>query len=196
MSVVPRCKECNKMYKRNEVNEYGLCSKCLVEKVNIKVDKFQIHTAGEEQPFNPQEIMPEGMEIDAPYNDKSVDENIINLTNANIKHEQINKGTVKPGQAIRTRFAELIGKGLITDAVLLALTNKEETAKTLGIRYAFLKALDITVSIKETTWVSGHARYSSRPIEIDGKQYVMTNDLYSKSLPRFMEWADSIDKNK
>lgn len=193
MDAVPRCKECSKMYKRNEVNEYGLCPKCLVVKVDIEADKVEALRVIEKQPCNPHELLPEGMKYDVL--DQSANVKMIDFTNAN-KNQEKAQGTVKPGEAIRKRFAEIVGKGLITDTVLHVLTNREETVKTFGIRYAFLREFNSNIPIKEITWVSGNARYSSKPIEIKGKKYLITNDLYSKSLPRFMEWADSVEENK
>ncbi len=65
-----------------------------------------------------------------------------------------------------------------------------------GVQYAFLREFNPNVSIKEITYVNGNARYSSKPVEINGKQYLITNELYSKTLHKFLEWADSIEMGR
>lgn len=155
---VPRCKECNKLYKRTEENEHGLCPKCL-ELTAKAIGGAEAD--GSDQQANP---MPEPQ-----------------------------PEAIKPGQAIRNRFTQLIEQGLITNEVLAVLLDREATAKATGIRYAFLKEYDADRSIKEITYINGSARYSSKPVTINGKQYLITNDLYKATVPKFIDWADSLN---
>lgn len=155
----PRCKECNKLFKKSEANEASLCPTCLSK-------------ASEPEGQGSNEKMPE----------------ISDKTN----HTETN--TVRPGQAIRDKFYTLVSDGKITDEIIEGLTDKESTAKLLGIRYALLKEFDANVPIKELTYIKGSARYSSKPVEINGKEYLITNDLYYKNLLKFMEWAEEVSK--
>ena len=146
--LVPRCKVCNKLYKKSEENEYGLCPKCLAEKQST--------------------------------NDNNNSQPVVEV--------------VKPGQAIRERFVKLIEDKKINDEIILILTSTEQTKSILKIRYAFLIEYDSTKDIKEQSYIKGHARYYSKPIEINDKQYLITNDLYKRNVENFMQWADSLSK--
>ncbi len=150
----PRCKECNKLFKKSEASEYDLCPTCLSKL-----------TEPEQQNSNEEDELQEN----------------------NIK-------IIRPGQAIRNTFFILANSGKITDEILAILTDKESTAKLLGIRYAFLKEFSPNIPIKEMTYIKGCARYSSKPIEINNKKYLLTNDLYSKNIPRFIELAEILNK--
>lgn len=143
---VPRCLECNKLYKKSEANEHGLCRKCLTEKYAV-------------------------------------------LENTLIEEEV----KVKPGQIIRKAFLKLVAGNKETEVILSILTDQVATFKELGVRYAFLKEFNPDVPIKELTYVKSHARYSSKPIDVNGKRYLVTNDLYSKDVPKFLAWIKQFD---
>lgn len=98
---------------------------------------------------------------------------------------------IKPGNLIRKVFLKLVEQGKVTDLVIASLTSEEATKRDLGIRYPFLKEYDPSVSIKELTYIKGHSRYSSKIYEINGKQYLITNDLYKKNVERFVMWIES-----
>ncbi len=172
-NLIPRCKACSKLYKRTEENQLGLCPPCLRK-------QEEVSHANENSEMS-------GQDIDVYLGDKQ------ELLDNGESSEAIER-EIRPGYAIRQRFLELISQQFITNEVLNMLMDKEETGKTLGIRYPFLKAYNPDVSIKEITYINGNARYSSKPIEISDKQYLITNDLYAKNVPRFMEWANSISK--
>ena len=159
----PRCKECNKLFKKSEANEYELCPTCLSKLTE-----------------------PEGQNTEI--------QDIVRFNRVESEQKQANNVVVRAGQAIRDRFFMLISDGKITDEIIAVLVDKEGTAKLLGIRYAFLKVFNANVPIKELTYINGSARYSAKPVEINGKQYLITNDLYTKNLLRFMEWAKEISK--
>ena len=103
------------------------------------------------------------------------------------------KTEVKPGKIIREAFMNLVSEDLINSQVLTDFQNKNFILKNTGIKYAFLKKIDSTKDIKEQTLVNGKARYSSKPITINGEQYLVTNDLYVKNVERFMVLAKSFE---
>lgn len=160
---VPRCKECNRLYKKTEANQYDLCPTCLAKRNSIN----------------------DGGGAFMEENQKKVE-----YDNLVVENEPANK--MRPGKLIRDKFNELIRDAVITDDVLLILTTKDRTMEAFGVRYAFLKEHISDISIKELTHVGKHARYSSKPIEINGKKYLMTNDLYEKTVPYFMKWVEKI----
>lgn len=159
---VPRCLVCNRLYRKSDVNEHGLCPKCLTEKVG------------------------------APETGEA---GVVAVNNQSKQKEVVEEIKVGPGRAIRDAFSRLVIDGKVTDSVLSILTDSEATARELGIRYAFLKEFNPDVPIKELTYVKSHARYSSKPIVVNDKQYLVTNDLYSKNVSRFIKWADNIGQN-
>ncbi|SDM95508.1 hypothetical protein SAMN04488502_10985 [Dendrosporobacter quercicolus] len=173
MNLVPRCKACNKLYKKNEANEFDLYPNCLSK----QSDERQASEGADVAGTTIEEFTSKGeLENEAESGINTAD---------HLK-------PLKPGQTIRHRFLELVTQRRITAEVLGLLLDKDSTAKTLGIRYPFLKAYNPDVSIKEITYINGNARYSSNPVIVNGNQYLITNDLYAKNLTRFLEWADSL----
>lgn len=101
---------------------------------------------------------------------------------------------VRPGEAVRDRFKELLAGGKITTEVLATLSDKEGS-KACGVRYAFVKEFNPDVPLKDITFINGAARYSSTPkVEILGKTYLITNDIYKTTVPKFFAWADELGK--
>lgn len=163
---VPRCVECNRLYKKSEVNERSLCPKCIDEKIHeMKADALSSEN----------ELK----------NEQLVD-------TLSIKPEE---KKAKPGQVIREAFLRLVVDGKITPFVLSVLVDKEATSKDIGIRYAFLREFDSSAPIQELTYVKGHARYSSKPVVIGEGQYLITNDLYKTTVPKFFKWVETLSKD-
>jgi hypothetical protein len=202
---LPRCKECNRLLKKKDINEQTLCPKCLDKTLGTKlvgvlnlepevIQLKQINTEVREEPLQiEQDTEPSNDEQTTDTSDtqherppEDVKPKPINEQSAEVK--------VKPGQAIRDKFMELVSEGKITEEYIFELSTKEVTAQLFSVRYPFLKEFNPNVSIKEITYVNGHARYSSKPITIGGRQYLITNDLYSKTVPKFSEWADNLSK--
>ena len=98
----------------------------------------------------------------------------------------------KPGKAIREAFMNLVSNGLINEQTLADFQDKNFILKNAGIKYAFLKKVDSAIILKEQVKVNGKARYSSKPITIDNRQYLVTNDLYAKNVERFFALAESL----
>ncbi len=157
----PRCCECNRLYKKTNINQQGLCPKCLAKTVDTEITELS-------EVLLESQITPEF---------------------ANIENF-----TLKAGQVIRSRFMELINEGKITKEYIFELSTKEGTTQFFGVRYPFLKEFNHGVPIKELTYVKGHARYSSKPVTIGAQQYLITNDLYKTTVPKFFDWAQSLSK--
>lgn len=162
---VPRCMECNRLYKKSEVNERGLCPKCVDEKISE-------------------------LKTDANSNDNELEHQQLAVNQSS----SIEETKAKPGQVIREAFLQFVADGKITASVLSVLVDREATSKDIGIRYAFLKEFDANIPIKELTYVKGHARYSSKPVTIDDRQYLITNDLYKNTVRKFFEWVQTLSK--
>lgn len=100
---------------------------------------------------------------------------------------------VKPGKAVREAFMNLVDAGVVNGQVLTDFQDKEFILKHTGIKYAFIKEVDANVDLKEQTFVYGKARYSTKPLTIGGKQYLVTNDIYAKNVDRFMNLVKSFE---
>ena len=91
--------------------------------------------------------------------------------------------TVSVNKIIRNVVNAAVASGKLTDEVLRKLTDKQFTLKKLGgIKYTFFKEIDIEDDIKAQLMVNGRARYSKKLIEINGRSFAMTNDLYAKNI--------------
>lgn len=113
-------------------------------------------------------------------------------TKPEIQEPKVEEPKVKAGLVIRDRFQSLINEGKINEEVLKIITDTELTKTNLGIRYAFLLEYDGTKSVKEQGSINGHIRYSSKVFEVSGKQYLITNDIYSRNVEKFMNWSNSL----
>lgn len=114
-------------------------------------------------------------------------------TTESTKVEEIEK-PLKPGQVIRQRFQKLIETGKITEECIFQLSTKQGTVQFFGVRYPFLITYDGTKTVKEQATINGHVRYGSKPITIDGKEYLVCNDLYDRTVPKFIEWSQTIEQ--
>lgn len=96
------------------------------------------------------------------------------------------------GKIVRETFASVIDK--LTPETVTALQDKEYTFKTFGIRFPFIKPIDPVdnTAIKEQLRIKGRARYSSSLLSIQGNTYAITNDIYSQSVPKVLDWAKAI----
>ena len=95
----------------------------------------------------------------------------------------------KPAKRIREMFAAMMAKGIDAE-VVMNLCDKDFSAQQFYLRYAFLKKIDSATALKEQTHINGKARYSVQLLAINGEQYVMTNDIYSKNFAPFKEWME------
>ena len=84
---------------------------------------------------------------------------------------------------IRSAVMTAVANGKLTDEVLRKLTDKQFTLKKLGgIKYTFFKEIDIEDDIKAQLMVNNRHRYSKKLIEVNGRSFAMTNDLYAKNI--------------
>lgn len=100
--------------------------------------------------------------------------------------------TIKAGTAIREKFQQLVNEGKVTDDVLKILTDTELTKQHTSIRYAFLLEYDGNRTVKDQGSINGHIRYSSKLYEVNDKTYLMTNDIYSRNIEKFMNWSNGL----
>jgi len=187
---LPSCKECNRILKNRDINERGLCPKCLAIKIaqveNGKVDTIAEYEVSEQVMVSEQVDTTEYTESTEQIEAQN-DSQVIDATTDK-------QPKIKAGQAIRDKFMELVAEGKITEEYIFELSTKEGTAKLFGVRYPFLLEYDGTKTVKEQTYINGHSRYTSKPVNMGDRQYLITNDIYAKTVSKFMVWADSLDK--
>ena len=105
---------------------------------------------------------------------------------------EIVNGGQAAGERIRAAFKSAVDNGKIDDELVQNMQDKIWTKETLGLKYALLK--DITDCTPEEIRVKlyednkngkTNARYLSRTkYEINGRQYIITNDMYTKDLAK------------
>ena len=97
---------------------------------------------------------------------------------------------VSNAKIIRDIFVTLVESGQITDQILTYLIDKQYALNNFGgMKYAFLRAIDINSSIHDQVVINGRARYSTKIIKINNKHYSMTNDIYPKNCESFKAWS-------
>lgn len=159
----PICVDCNKFYSGKKLTEEqrrvaemtGLCPACqerLADK--IPTEPIKVEVISNTVP-NTEDATPDTAEVKA----------------------------VSANKVIRNIVNSAVASGKLTDEVLRKLTDKQFTLKKLGgIKYTFFKEIDIEDDIKAQLMVNGRARYSKKLIEINGRSFAMTNDLYAKNI--------------
>jgi Zn finger protein HypA/HybF involved in hydrogenase expression len=121
----------------------------------------------------------------------------LEVTPTKIKKSASNKVKVestgeKPGKVIRDKFMALVSSNKVDNTLLSILTDEVKTKESTGIRYAFLKEVDINANLKDQALVKGKLRYSAKVVDINGKNYFITNDLYAKNVQMAVDFFDSI----
>ena len=90
---------------------------------------------------------------------------------------------VSANKIIRNVVNSAVASGKLTDEALRKLTDKQFTLKKMGgIKYPFFKEIDIEDDVKAQLMVNGRPRYSKKLIEVNGRTFAMTNDLYAKNI--------------
>ena len=197
VSTIRKCQLCGKLLKRQDVGD--TCKKCsaqpksesdvaLIETPEIapiNIDVIEIETVesepGAEANINTDLVIPSEVLLETTTETTAPEEHKVAVF------------TLKPGQVIRDKFMELVSEDKITEEYIVKLSTKEGTAKLFGVRYPFLLEYDGTKSTKEQAYVNGCSRYTSKPIIIGDREYLITNDLYAKTVPQFMEWSKSLE---
>lgn len=166
---IKKCSVCGKLLKRDNLT--GICPSCDGKKEN--------------------QVIEQNKKIENIIKTKvQIEEKIESKDEVKGKNEE---PKISAGKIIREKFLKLIDDNKITNDILEILKDTEKTKEVLGIRYAFLKEYDDTITKKANTYINGHARYTAKTIiKINEVHYIITNDLYSRNVDKFIGWADSI----
>ena len=76
----------------------------------------------------------------------------------------------------------LVENANLSDEQITLLTDKTFTQKNAHIAYALLMPVDEKLSYKEQAVKYNKARYAKKAVELNGKAYYMTNDIYKKNV--------------
>jgi superfamily II helicase len=100
----------------------------------------------------------------------------------------------KPAKKVSAfkRVRNMIIDAGLNDKQIAMLMDKVTTQKATGIAYQFLKEADSNMSRDEQIRKYNKIRYAVKPIEINGKAYFMTNDIYEKNVSKFAILLKSI----
>jgi superfamily II helicase len=100
----------------------------------------------------------------------------------------------KPAKKISAfkRVRNMIIDADLNDKQIAMLMDKGTTQKATGIAYQLLKEADSNMSRDEQIRKYNKIRYAVKPIEINGKAYFMTNDIYEKNVSKFAILLKSI----
>lgn len=80
----------------------------------------------------------------------------------------------------------------LSDKQIALLMDKTFTQKNAHLAYAMLLPVDETSSYKEQTVKYNKARYSKKTIELNGKAYYITNDIYKKNVLAVKEMLENM----
>lgn len=101
----------------------------------------------------------------------------------------VNGKPLSAGAQVREMFTKALEAGKIKAEQVKILTDADKTKEVLGIRYAFIK---VATDKKEDRLVNGCPRYGKATVKVNGKECWVTNDIYTRNIPKFTEWIKSL----
>ena len=72
------------------------------------------------------------------------------------------------------------------------LMNKAYTIKLTGIKYPFLKEINVNEDVHQQLLINGRARYSKKTYSFNGRVFAMTNDMYDRNVERTIDMLNVI----
>lgn len=195
---VLRCTKCKRVFKQADQNEFNLCPKCLANIQNT-VDAAEKTTevadaeaaTTQETAEDIKEVTDEQFISDKPLQASEVAIGATDDVIDDVIAAQAEKNTsaeIKPGQYVRDKFQELIIQNLITEDRVAELLDSEYCKKERGFRYPFLIPFDSSKPMSAQNKIKGSVRYGSKIISINGKEYLLCNDIYQSTVPKFNKW--------
>ena len=158
------CPQCHKFFsvknytdeQMEALNKYGVCAHCTPAKESAETETDTIADAVVET-------------VEAPEK-KAVKKAIEKTVPAEKK--------VSAFKLVR----DLVENANLSDEQIALLTDKTFTQKNAHIAYALLMPVDEKLSYKEQAVKYNKARYAKKAVELNGKAYYMTNDIYKKNV--------------
>ena len=94
----------------------------------------------------------------------------------------------KIGILVRNTLPEILKEGLITESEIQKLQKEAYSDLTFDVKYPVLKKVNPNISILENRTVNGYTRYYSEPVGNNGISYLITSELYEKSIEGYLKW--------
>lgn len=195
---VLRCTKCKRMFKQAEQNEFNFCPKCLANTQNTVDAAEKIDESTKAEPSTTQDDVENVKEAigEQFISDKHLQASELttgdmeDIVEDSLRVEQQKNTTseIKPGQYVREKFQELLNQNLITDERIAQMLDAEYSKKEMGFRYAFLVQFDSGKPLSEQNKIKGSVRYGSKVVNIHGREYLICNDIYRSTVPKFNKW--------
>jgi len=93
-----------------------------------------------------------------------------------------------------SKVKDLISNTRLTDTQLSYLQNRTFTVKNTSIIYPLLKEVNMDTLTNEDITINNKVRYNKKPLFINGKTYLMTNNIYEKNIPRVAALLSEFEK--
>lgn len=81
----------------------------------------------------------------------------------------------------------------INDDIISKLTDKD-FSRQAGLTYALFLEVDYTTDYKAQTWMNGKNRYSKKILDINNRQFYLTNHIFHKQLPKLCATFEALFK--
>ena len=166
------CPQCHKFFsvknytdeQMEALNKYGVCAHCTPAKESAETETDTIADAVVE----------------------AVEETVVETVEAPEK-KAVKKAIEKtvPAEKKVSAFKlvrDLVENANLSDEQIALLIDKTFTQKNAHIAYALLMPVDEKLSYKEQAVKYNKARYAKKAVELNGKAYYMTNDIYKKNV--------------
>ena len=166
------CPQCHKFFsvknyteeQMEALNKYGVCAHCTPAKESAETETDTIADAVVE----------------------AVEKTVVETVEAPEK-KAVKKAIEKtvPAEKKVSAFKlvrDLVENANLSDEQIALLTDKTFTQKNAHIAYALLMPVDEKLSYKEQAVKYNKARYAKKAVELNGKAYYMTNDIYKKNV--------------
>jgi cytoskeletal protein RodZ len=160
------CPQCHKFFsvknyteeQMEDLNKYGVCAHCTPAEESAETETAVdtvVDTAVEAKEAPAENVVKKAIEKTVPVEKK-----------------------VSAFKLVR----DLVENANLSDEQIALLTDKTFTQKNAHIAYALLMPVDEKLSYKEQAVKYNKARYAKKAVELNGKAYYMTNDIYKKNV--------------
>ena len=169
------CPQCHKFFsvknyteeQMEALNKYGVCAHCTPAEESASVEA---NTVVEETATPAETVAETVVETEEAPAKKVAKKSIEKAAPAEKK--------VSAFKLVR----DLVENANLSDEQIALLTDKTFTQKNAHIAYALLMPVDDKLSYKDQTMKYNKARYAKKTVELNGKAYYMTNDIYKKNV--------------
>jgi len=92
------------------------------------------------------------------------------------------------GKIVQNEFITLLKSGIIDNYIINSLQNADYSKQIFDINYPILMSIDSVSESKKGVDHSGVNRYYAKPLNLNGKLYLLTSQWYERNKVKLIQW--------